>query len=380
MKAGNSQIAKEPGPVIRLGNRSRFTLVILILIALLIPALLLNVNIGSVPIAAGDVFRMIWDAIRYGLANLFTNGGFADKLQSVTGSSTESQILFTIRIPRILLAAVLGGALSVSGYLLQVFFRNPIAGPFVLGISSGAKMVVGITLVFLGSFFSGVSSFTMLAAAFIGSLLVTAVVLLFSQKVRNMSMLLVIGIMVSYVIARYKFRYSTLMYALFSAGLMFPMTVGITPLYLMIRNLGLSNSLAGIILPQIAFGLPQTIIILVPFLQSIPMELEEACLLDGCSRLGFFWRMVIPLSMPGVATTGILTFVGSWNGYMLPLFVLSDESKYTLPLGVQMFSSQHSVDTARVLAFTSLAMLPALICFTIFQKKIVGGLTGAVKG
>ena len=148
----------------------------------------------------------------------------------------------------------------------------------------------------------------------------------------------------------------------------------------MIRNLGLSNSLAGIILPQIAFGLPQTIIILVPFLQSIPMELEEACLLDGCSRLGFFWRMVIPLSMPGVATTGILTFVGSWNGYMLPLFVLSDESKYTLPLGVQMFSSQHSVDTARVLAFTSLAMLPALICFTIFQKKIVGGLTGAVKG
>ena len=85
----------------------------------------------------------------------------------------------------------------------------------------------------------------------------------------------VLGIMVSYVIARYKFKYAPLMYSLFSAGLMFPMTVGITPLYLMIRNLGLSNSLAGIILPQIAFGLPQTIIILVPFLQSIPNELEE---------------------------------------------------------------------------------------------------------
>ena len=83
----------------------------------------------------------------------------------------------------------------------------------------------------------------------------------------------VLGIMVSFVIARYRFRYAPLMYALFSAGLMFPMTVGITPLYLLIRNLGLSNSLAGIILPQIAFGLPQTIIILVPFLQSIPMEL-----------------------------------------------------------------------------------------------------------
>ena len=190
----------------------------------------------------------------------------------------------------------------------------------------------------------------------------------------------VLSIMVSFVIARYKFRYAPLMYALFSAGLMFPMTVGITPLYLLIRNLGLANSLWGLILPQIAFGLPQTIIFLVPFLQSIPNELEEACLLDGCSRLGFFWRMVIPLSMPGVATTGILTFVGSWNAYMLPLFLLNDSSKYTLPLGVQMFSSQHSVDTAQVLAFTSLSMIPALICFTIFQKKIVGGLTGAVKG
>ena len=190
----------------------------------------------------------------------------------------------------------------------------------------------------------------------------------------------VLGIMVSYVIARYKFKYAPLMYSLFSAGLMFPMTVGITPLYLMIRNLGLSNSLAGIILPQIAFGLPQTIIILVPFLQSIPNELEEAALLDGCSRLGFFWRMVIPLAMPGVATVGILQFVGSWNGYMLPLFVLSSSDNYTLPLGVSMFSSEHSVDTAAVLAFTSLAMLPALICFTIFQKKIVGGLTGAVTG
>ena len=190
----------------------------------------------------------------------------------------------------------------------------------------------------------------------------------------------VLGIMVSYVIVRYKFKYAPLMYSLFSAGLMFPMTVGITPLYLMIRNLGLSNSLAGIILPQIAFGLPQTIIILVPFLQSIPNELEEAALLDGCSRLGFFWRMVIPLAMPGVATVGILQFVGSWNGYMLPLFVLSSSDNYTLPLGVSMFSSEHSVDTAAVLAFTSLAMLPALICFTIFQKKIVGGLTGAVKG
>ena len=189
-----------------------------------------------------------------------------------------------------------------------------------------------------------------------------------------------LALMVSFVIARYRFRLNKALYSLFAAGMMFPITVAITPLYLLLRNLHLINSHLGIVLPQIAFGLPQAIIIMVPFLKSIPLELEEAAELDGCSRLGFFFRMVLPLSGPGVATVAILTFVSSWNAYMLPLFLLNDSSKYTLPLGVQMFSSQHSVDTAQVLAFTSLSMIPALICFTIFQKKIVGGLAGAVKG
>lgn len=189
-----------------------------------------------------------------------------------------------------------------------------------------------------------------------------------------------LALMVSFVIARYRFRLNKALYSLFAAGMMFPITVAITPLYLLLRNLHLINSHLGIVLRQIAFGLPQAIIIMVPFLKSIPLELEEAAELDGCSRLGFFFRMVLPLSGPGVATVAILTFVSSWNAYMLPLFLLNDSSKYTLPLGVQMFSSQHSVDTAQVLAFTSLSMIPALICFTIFQKKIVGGLAGAVKG
>lgn len=190
----------------------------------------------------------------------------------------------------------------------------------------------------------------------------------------------VLGVMASYVIARYTFKGRGAMYSLFAAGLMFPMTVAITPLYILIKNLGLMNSLAGIILPQIAFALPTTIIILVPFLRAIPRELEEAAAIDGTSRLGFFFRMVVPLSVPGVVTTGILAFIGSWNSYMLPLFILNDESTYTLPLGVQAFASQYSVDTAKVLAFTSLSMIPALVFFSLFERRIVGGLTGAVKG
>jgi raffinose/stachyose/melibiose transport system permease protein len=190
----------------------------------------------------------------------------------------------------------------------------------------------------------------------------------------------VLGLMASYVLARYRFRGRAAMYTLFAAGLMFPMTVAITPLYIMIKSLGLINTLPGIILPQIAFALPVTVIILVPFLRAIPDEIEEAASIDGCSRLGFFFRMVVPLSVPGVVTVGILAFVGSWNSYLLPLFVLNDQATYTLPLGVQAFASQYSVDTAKVLAFTSLSMIPALVFFSLFERRIVGGLTGAVKG
>lgn len=189
-----------------------------------------------------------------------------------------------------------------------------------------------------------------------------------------------LALMASFVIARYDFRGRGALYSLFAAGLMFPLTVAITPLYILIKNMGLTNNLAGIILPQIAFSLPTTVIILVPFLAAIPKELEEAAAIDGASRLGFFFRMVLPLSLPGVITTGILAFIGAWNGYMLPLFILNDSAQYTLPLGVQAFSSEHSVNTAAVLAFTSLSMIPALLFFSIFERRIVGGLTGAIKG
>ena len=189
-----------------------------------------------------------------------------------------------------------------------------------------------------------------------------------------------LGLMAAFGLSRYRFRGRGAVYALFTAGLMFPMTVAITPLYILVRDLGLMNSLAGVIVPQIGFALPLTIIILVPFLSAIPNELEEAAAIDGCSRLGFFWRMVLPLAVPGVITVGILAFVNSWNSYMLPLFILNNEASFTLPLGTQAFASQYSVDTARVLAFTSLSMIPALVFFSLFERRIVGGLTGAVKG
>ncbi len=189
-----------------------------------------------------------------------------------------------------------------------------------------------------------------------------------------------LGVMAAFVIARYEFRGRDALYGLFTAGLLFPLTVAVLPLYLLLKNLGLLGSIAGIIIPQVAFQLPVTIIILVPFLRAIPAELEDAAVIDGSSRLGFFLRILLPLSGPGLVTVGVLAFVASWNAYLLPLLTLGRPEAYTLPLGVQYYSTAYSQDTAAVLAFTSLAMLPAVIFFAFAERRIVGGLTGAVKG
>jgi raffinose/stachyose/melibiose transport system permease protein len=189
-----------------------------------------------------------------------------------------------------------------------------------------------------------------------------------------------LGVTAAFVIARYEFRGRTLLYSLFTAGLLFPLTVAVLPLFTMLRTFGLLGNLSAVIAPQIAFALPTTIIILVPFLRAIPAELEDAAMIDGASRFGFFWRVLLPLSWPGLITVGVLAFVASWNAYLLPLLLLGNPATATLPVGVQYFSTAYSQDTAGVLAFTSVAMIPALLFFTLAQRRIVGGLTGAVKG
>jgi raffinose/stachyose/melibiose transport system permease protein len=189
-----------------------------------------------------------------------------------------------------------------------------------------------------------------------------------------------LGVCAAFVLARYTFRGREILYTYFLLGLLFPAGAAILPLYLMLRDLGLINSYYAVILPQVAFQLPITIVILRPFLLAIPAELEDAAMIDGSGRLGFFWRILLPLSSPALVTVGVLGFVASWNAFLLPLLVLSDASLHTLPLGVQNFSTQFTSDTAGILAFTSLAMLPALLFFTLAERQIVGALQGAVKG
>jgi raffinose/stachyose/melibiose transport system permease protein len=185
----------------------------------------------------------------------------------------------------------------------------------------------------------------------------------------------------AFVFARIVFRGREAIYTLFVFGLLFPSAVAILPLYILIRQLGLTGNLLGVALPQAAFGLPLSIVILRPFFRSIPVELEDAARMDGCGSFAFFWRVLLPLSRPALATVSVLALVVTWNAFILPLVLLNDATQWTLPLGVMNFSTEYSSDMARSLAFTVVSIIPALIFYAIAERHIVGGLTGgAVKG
>jgi raffinose/stachyose/melibiose transport system permease protein len=185
----------------------------------------------------------------------------------------------------------------------------------------------------------------------------------------------------AFAIARYKFRGRELVFALFTLGLLFPVAVAILPLFITLRQTGLLNSPLGIALPQAAFGLPLSIVILRPFFRSIPRDLEDAAAIDGCGPLRFYWSVMLPLSRPVLSTIAVLTIVGSWNAFLLPLLVLIEPGQWTLPLGINNISAQYVTDTAMILAYTTVAMIPALVFYFVAQRQIVSGLTaGGVKG
>ena len=153
--------------------------VFILFFVLLIAAVILSIHIGSVSISAHDIFAIV--------------------LKGDSSNTVAYNIIWKIRLPRIILGALLGGALSLSGFLIQTFFRNPIAGPFVLGISSGAKLFLAVTTIVMTGLFNKMPVSVTVAASFVGSLLSLLLVLLFTGKVRSMSILLVIGIMISYI-------------------------------------------------------------------------------------------------------------------------------------------------------------------------------------
>lgn len=159
-------------------RRLRYTTVFAVLAIAFFVIIILNINTGSTDIPIGRILKILFLG---------------------QGDTREINVIWKIRLPRIIMSAILGGALSLSGFLLQTFFENPIAGPFVLGISSGAKMVVAFAMIYFMQMFSSVSSYVLIVAAFIGAMISIGFVILFSKRIRNMATLLVAGIMIGYI-------------------------------------------------------------------------------------------------------------------------------------------------------------------------------------
>jgi raffinose/stachyose/melibiose transport system permease protein len=190
-----------------------------------------------------------------------------------------------------------------------------------------------------------------------------------------------VSALVAYVFARFAFRGRELMFMFFAAGLMFPPAVAILPLFILLRELELLNSPWGVVLPQAAFALPLTIIILRTFFRAIPAEIEESATLDGASTFGIFWRIMLPMARPALAVVSVLALVTSWNNFLLPLVVLSrNQDWWTIPLGVMQFQGEWAAQTALVLAYVMLAMVPALLFFFIAERQIVAGIAPSAPG
>lgn len=185
----------------------------------------------------------------------------------------------------------------------------------------------------------------------------------------------------AFVFSRVRFRGRETLFNFFVLGLLFPLPVAILPLYLLLRSLNLVDSLWGVILPQVAFSLPFNILLLRSFFSAVPQDLEDAAYVDGATPIEFLLRILLPLVRPALAAVAVIAMVGSWNNFFLPLVVLNSERLYTLPLGVQQFQGEFMTDWSRVLAYVTLAMLPAIAFYLVAERHIVTGLTaGSVKG
>jgi len=189
-----------------------------------------------------------------------------------------------------------------------------------------------------------------------------------------------LGSMAAFALSRYEFKGREALFTVFIVGLLFPIGVASLPLYLPLQRIGLLDNQFGVAIPEAAFSLSITIVILRPFMRAVPGEIEDAAVVDGATRLRFFVRILLPLSRPALVTVAILAFVMSWNNYLLAYIVFTTPSHFTLPLGVATFQTQYSQDTARIFAFTALSMVPALGFFVLAERRIVAGLTGSLKG
>ena len=194
---------------------------------------------------------------------------------------------------------------------------------------------------------------------------------------------LIISAMAAYVLARFEFAGRRFLFYMFLSGMLFPVFLALVPLFSLVNQLKMLNTFHGLILVYIAYSLPFTIFFLTGFFKTLPTEIEESAIMDGANPYQVFFKVMLPMASPGLISMGIFNFLGMWNQYVLPLVLISDESKYMLSQGLafMLFKQFYENDWSALFAALTIIMVPTLIVYITFQKQIQDGITtGALKG
>ena len=192
---------------------------------------------------------------------------------------------------------------------------------------------------------------------------------------------LAVATLAAYAIARLNLKRRQLILTCIVASSMFPLVTLLVPIFETMRTLGLLNTYTALILPYTVLNLPVCTLVLVSFFQGIPRDLENAAMIDGCTRLGALWRVVLPLAAPGVFTAGILAFVNAWDEFLLALALNSNPSMRTLPVGITLYQGEFAFPWPIISAALIVAIVPVAVLIALFQERVVGGLTqGGLKG
>ena len=193
---------------------------------------------------------------------------------------------------------------------------------------------------------------------------------------------MILGAMCSYVLARFRFFGNRIIYYAMLAGLTFPVFLAIVPLFFILKNIGLLNTLPGLILTYVAYALPFTVFFLHAFFKRLPHDVYEAAQVDGAGEWRTFFQVMLPMARPGMASVAIFNFLGLWNQFLLPIALNTQTSHYVLTQGMAEFESQagYSVDFGALFAAVVITVAPVLVVYIIFQRQLRGSVVaGAVK-
>lgn len=190
---------------------------------------------------------------------------------------------------------------------------------------------------------------------------------------------LLVGAMASYAIARFKFRYRRVLSYSFLISRMIPQISLSIPLFIMFRSLGLTDTLIALVFAYMSFNIPYIIWVLLPFFSSIPIEYEEAALVDGCNKKSVFWKIFIPLVGPGLVVAAVFTFIMSWNEFLYALVLTSSKAK-TAPVAINAFMGQYAPLWGQLAAAGTMMLIPVFIITLVFQKNLIGGIGAGIKG